>query len=98
MRFVGYLNADGQTAAYDALQAALCFDVEAIYFLTDGQPTVGRLVTPPAIVAAIGQQNRSRRVSMYAIGIAPGGPGSPLDAFLRTIAEQNFGSYRRVEQ
>ncbi len=97
VRFVASLVADGKTAAYEALQTALRFDVEAIYFLTDGAPTTGRILAPPAIVAAVGQINRTRRISIYVIGIAPGLEGDILDQFLRTLAEENYGIYRRVD-
>ncbi len=97
-QFVYTLHGTGRTAAYDALESAFQFDAEAIYFLTDGEPNRGKIVAPDDIVAAIGQGNRSRRVSIYAIGIAPGPPDGPFDTFLRTLAEQNFGAYRRVDQ
>jgi hypothetical protein len=96
--FVYTLRAGGVTAAYDALEAAFRFDAEAVYFLSDGQPNAGKIPAPAAIASAITQANRARRISVYAIGIAPGLPGSPLDVFLKTLAEQNFGVYRRVDQ
>lgn len=85
------------TASYDALEAALAFDTEAIYFLSDGAPTSGKIVAPADIVAAITAANQVRRVSLYTIGIGAGFPGSPLDVFLQTLAEQNLGLYRRVD-
>lgn len=97
VRFAASLVAAGRTAAFDALQTALRFDVEAIYFLTDGEPTAGRIIAPPAIVSAVGQINRTRRVSIYVIGIAPGPEGDVLDEFLRTLAEENYAQYRRVD-
>jgi hypothetical protein len=96
-QFIYARRAGGQTAAYDALQAAFQFDAEAVYFLSDGAPNVGKLVAPADIVAAVCRANRSRRISVYAIGIAPGPPGEPFDLFLRTLAEQNFGVYRRID-
>jgi hypothetical protein len=42
--------------------------------------------------------NRARRISVYTIGIAPGPPGGPLDAFMRALAEENLGIYRRVDR
>ena len=41
---------------------------------------------------------RNRRISIYSIGIAPGLPGSSLELFMKTLAEQNFGQFRRVDQ
>jgi hypothetical protein len=97
-RFVYLLRAGGRTAAYDALEAAFHFDVEAIYFLSDGAPNAGTIPHPDAILTAVTQANRTRRISIYTIGIAPGEPDGPLDSFMKTLAEENFGVYRRVEQ
>ena len=73
------------------------FDTEAIYFLSDGAPTAGKIVAPADIVAAIAAQNRIRRISVYTVGIGAGFPGSPLDAFLKALAERNLGVYRRID-
>ena len=96
--FIANLIPSGNTATYDALEAAFRFDAEAIYLVTDGEPTDGRIVAPPAIVAAVQQINHNRRVSIYVIGIAPRPPGGRFDMFLKTLAEQNLGQYRRVDQ
>jgi hypothetical protein len=96
--FVAVLYAGGHTAAYDALDAAFRFDAEAVYFLSDGAPNAGKIASPAAILAAVAQTNRTRRISIYTIGIEPGEPGGPLDMFVKTLAEQNFGVYRRVDQ
>ncbi len=85
------------TASYDALEVALQFDTEAIYFLSDGAPTSGKILAPVDIVAAISRLNKTRRISIYTIGIAPGFPGSPTDVFLKALSEQNMGQYRRVD-
>jgi hypothetical protein len=98
IQFVRNLRAGGNTAAYDALDAAFRFDAEAIYFLSDGQPNAGKISAPGDIVAAVTKANRSRRMSVYTIGIAPGLAGGPLELFVKTLAEQNFGVYRRVDQ
>ena len=79
--FVYLLRAGGRTAAYDALEAAFRFDTEAIYFLSDGEPNAGKVPRPNAILKAVHQINRTRRVSIYTIGIAPGNAGGPLDSF-----------------
>ncbi len=96
--FVTVLYAGGHTAAYDALDAAFRFDAEAVYFLSDGAPNAGKIPSPDAILAAVTQTNRTRRISIYTIGIEPGEPGGPLDMFVKTLAEQNFGVYRRVDR
>jgi uncharacterized protein YegL len=96
--FVGNLGAGGRTAAYDALDRAFHFDPEAIYFLSDGEPTCGKIVSPEGILAAVHTGNHNRRISIYSIGIAPGLPGSRLELFMKNLAEQNFGQFRRVDQ
>ena len=96
--FIRNLAAGGRTAAYDALDRAFHFDPEAIYFLSDGEPTCGRIVALDGILAAVRAGNRNRRISIYSIGIAPGAPGSLLELFMKTLAEQNFGRFQRVDQ
>jgi uncharacterized protein YegL len=98
LQFVEKIGAIDQTATYDALQAAFLVDAEAIYLLTDGAPSMGRFVQPDDIVRAITDQNRSRRESIYTIGIGPGDAGSPFEHFLESLAQQNFGLYRRVDE
>ena len=96
-KFVYGLRAGGDTAAYDALEAAFGFDAEAVYFLSDGDPNAGKISKPDAIVATMVQANHMRRISVYTIGIAPGQPGSLLDNFMRSLAEENLGVYRRID-
>lgn len=86
------------TASYDALDHALRFDAEAIYFLTDGAPFGGKIVDPAQIVMAITQQNRVRRESIYAIGIGVGPAGNLFDSFLKALSDENYGIYRRVDE
>ncbi|HEX4130670.1 MAG TPA: VWA domain-containing protein [Pirellulales bacterium] len=97
-RFVAGLVADDRTATYDALDTAFYFNAESIYLLTDGAPSAGRIVDKPEIVEAIGKQNRTRRESIYTIGLAPGLPGSDFDVFLAKLAQNNYGIYRRVDE
>jgi hypothetical protein len=95
--FVNAQQTGSHTASYDAIEAAFMFDTEAIYFLSDGAPTGGKIRAPGAIVEAVTAANRARRISIYTIGVGAGQPGGALDAFLKTLAEQNLGSYRRVD-
>ncbi len=96
--FVDGLGVGGSTASYSALDLAFTFDTEAIYFLSDGAPTTGNIIAPVDIVSAVTATNKIRRVSIYTIGVGAGFPGSPLDVFLKTLAEQNLGVYRRVDR
>lgn len=96
--FVMLQQAAGNTWTYDALVAALAYNAEAIYFLTDGEPFGGTLSEPFSIVAAMTALNRSRRVTINTIGVGVGLFGSPFDLFLTSLATQNHGEYRRVAQ
>lgn len=96
--FVARQELGNGTASYDALEAALKFDAEAIFFLTDGVPFGGRIQQPGKIVTTIGQANRRRRLSIHAIGIGAGMRGSDMDVFLATLSGQNWGAYRRVDE
>lgn len=92
------LEAGTSTATYDALEIALENDAEAIYLLTDGVPHGGKIDAPPEIVTAVSQLNRAKRMSIYTIGIGVGAAGQGFDQFLYTLAKQNYGMYRRVDQ
>ena len=97
VRFVASGRATAMTASYDALQAALLQDCDAIYFLTDGSPTVGQIKDPEQIVSAITRINRVRRATIHCIGIGVGAAGGEFDVFLRDLAAKNFGAYRRID-
>jgi len=97
-QFVARQQASGATASFDALELAFSFDAEAIYFLTDGAPSAGKISQPDRIVEAVTQQNRLRRITINAIGIGVGPEGGSFGVFLRTLAEQNFGRFRRVDE
>ncbi len=94
--FVMSQYAVGATWSYDALEAAMSFDVESIYFLTDGEPCGGTVSDPTTIVATITRLNHARRLTINSIGI--GSAGGPFDGFLQALAKSNYGEYRRVGQ
>jgi len=98
MVYVQSQPARSATASYDALEMAFTYDAEAIFFLSDGAPTSGKFVAPTDIINVISLGNRSRRESIYTIGIAPGLPDSPMEWFMKTLAEQNMGQYRRIDE
>jgi hypothetical protein len=98
LQFIADIHADGGTATYDGLELAFQYDAEAIYLLTDGAPTSGKFRLPLDIVNAISTANRTRRESIYTIGIGPGPVDSPFEAFLKLLAARNFGLYRRVDE
>jgi hypothetical protein len=91
------LPVGGSTVTYDALKAALDLRIESIYLLTDGEPTRGQIVRPDSIVAAIRGQNRLLGVSIHCIGLSVGPDTGVCSLFLKTLAEQNHGQYRKVD-
>ena len=97
-RFVNQLLARGSTATYDALETSFHYDAEAIYLLSDGDPNLGKIVAPAGIITAITAANQGRRISIYTIGIAPGAAEGANELFMKTIADQNFGLYKRVDE
>jgi hypothetical protein len=96
LNHVNGLPVGGETATYDALLVALEMRVEAIYLLTDGQPTKGKIVRPDAIAAAIRTQNRLQGSSINTIGLGTGPDFTVFSRFLQALAAQNHGLYRKV--
>jgi len=85
----------GGTASNAALHAAFNLEPEAIYFLSDGEPTDA---TPSQIYEAVTALNRTRRVSIYTIGvITDRGNGSGLTQFMQPLAEKNWGTFQLVQ-
>ena len=94
-RFCDRLSPAGKTACYDALYAGLMTDenLESMYFLSDGEPNVGRIVEMPAIVSAITTQNVTQRTTIYTLGIDSRGEH---EEFLRQLADRNFGQFFQI--
>src|SRR4029453_4230499 len=70
VQFIFSLVAERKTDIYDTLSDALQVDanVEAILFLSDGEPNVGRIIDCPTILQRITQQNAQQRTSINTIG------------------------------
>jgi HEAT repeat protein len=95
---LGGLAAEGGTNLWGALDAALNLNdarfgeivedgPDEIFVLSDGQPSAGEVQAPRAILAAIGEANRYRRVRIHSVAL---GGESPL---LRELAESHGGTY-----
>lgn len=97
IRWVNQLEADGSTFTYDALKATMDQTPEAVYLLTDGQPTGGTIVEPDKIIEAVRQTNRYRRMTVNVIGVNPGPEEGVFSQFMKKLAGENWGQYRRVE-
>ena len=91
-RFVYSGQAAAMTNSYEALHTALQQDCDAIYFLTDGTPTVGKITSPKQIVDVITALNRVRRATIHCIGI--GADAGGFTNFLEELAAKNFGVCR----
>lgn len=76
-------------AGIGAMDKAYDSNVDTIFFLTDGQPTVGEVQDPTEILRRVQEWNRLARVVVHAVGI-----GKDHDAaFLRRLASENGGQY-----
>jgi hypothetical protein len=94
-RFANTLSAFGKTAAYDALSRGLEFDsnTELLVYLSDGKPTVGKIVEPFAIITAITEQNMFQKTSIDTLGIDTEGES---EQFMQYLANDNFGTYYKI--
>ena len=90
--FAYRLTPEKKTACYDALSAGLMADanLEAVYFLSDGEPTAGRIVDLPTIVNSITAQNALQRTGIYTLGIDA---RDAHEEFLRDLAKRNHGQF-----
>lgn len=80
------------TASFAALEAAFGLEPEAVYFLSDGRPTDSQ---PDQIYNTLFALNRTRRVSLYTIGLVTDhGNAADLILFMKPLAEQNFGNFQ----
>lgn len=101
VEFVGRLKAGGETNAHGALR--LAFDdkeIDTIYLLSDGSPTVGEQTIPEMIYLQVGEWNRHRHVIINCIGFFPGNAKNENKQeardFLRKLALENEGYYREI--
>jgi hypothetical protein len=103
MGLVGSANLEkGKTNTFGALMAALevkpngprtgdkgyAVDVDTVFFLSDGRPTVGQFVDPDDILRELGAVNELRKVVIHTIAI-----GEFQKDFMRKIAERNDGVF-----
>ena len=65
---------------------------KAIVLLTDGRHNAGRYAPLDAAELA-----KKWGIKIYTIGIGSDDPTGPLESFMRTLGEDNFGVYRRAE-
>ena len=91
LQVVRYLGCGSGTAIYDGLDTAMhvSANTEAMFLLSDGLPTAGRVTDEEQILRLITRQNRFRKISINTISV---GRDSEL---LRSLSAQNHGVYRR---
>ncbi len=96
IRFVERVRCGGWTNTYGGLTRAIELDddVEAIYLLSDGAPTRGKIVEPGEILEAIGRHNAFRHITINAVAISPEGV---TQRFMRELADRNGGEYQRTD-
>ncbi len=94
--FVEQLEPRGMTNTYGALRQSLEYDeqLEAVFLLTDGRPTMGSIIVPEVIISDIVHRNRFRHLKFNTIGIKVDGP---TERFLRALAEHAAGEFRQSQ-
>ena len=102
IEFVGRLKAGGETNAYGALERAFeDSEVDTIYLLSDGSPTVGDETIPALIRRAVDEWNRYRGVKIHCIGFFPGEARNQDKAeartFLMDLSRENRGRYSEID-
>jgi hypothetical protein len=87
-QWVEKIALEGATNLYGGLKKAFAMkDVDTIYLLTDGDPSVGEEVDPKLILEDVTYWNRERRIVIHSISI---GTRSEL---LRKLAEETGGEF-----
>lgn len=95
IRFVQRLTAGRSTNTYGALRTSIEFDdqLEAIFVLTDGEPTTGMITNPTTILQDILRRNEARHITINTIAIAV----DPLiEGFLRKLTIPSQGEFKSV--
>lgn len=89
--FIAKLKSGGGTNLYAALRLAFSDpEVDTVYLLTDGEPTVGEVIDPTAIRERVNLWNKNRKVVLHSIAF---GGTFPI---LEWLAQDSGGSYRYI--
>jgi hypothetical protein len=95
------LKAVGATNLYSALEVALDLagadadekwevpEIDTIFVLSDGRPSVGLSTDPDEILALVKERNEAAGITIHTIGLS----GAQDAYLLRSLAEQNGGTY-----
>jgi HEAT repeat protein len=81
------LESEGQTNIYDALEKAFADpDVDTVYLLSDGDPSVGKYTREAEILREVRRMNQARQIIIHTIGLTS-------SSFLKKLAAENWGQY-----
>ncbi len=96
IKFIKRLRFGDKTNTYTALRNSIEYsdDLEAVYLLTDGRPTVGPITAPTKIVHDILHRNRFKHVNFNTIGVSVSGS---TETFLKTLASESGGEFRSLQ-
>jgi len=77
--------------------------VDTMFLMTDGRPTVGRIVGAEEVIFELKKVNRLRKVTVHTICVGDRPPGTaildgPDPAFLKRIADQNNGDFVQIRK
>ncbi len=91
----------GGTNIHDALETAFRLPgVDAVYLLTDGMPSAGRVTDPAGIRSAVLSWNALKGIPLHTValltGSGPGGQEAQAAKFMFELAQQNCGQFRLV--
>lgn len=93
--FARGLEARTGTNIHDAMARALDVpDVETVYLLSDGVPSVGG--DQKAVLRRVAAMNYLQGTRVITYGFQAQGAGAYDEAFMRQLAQQNWGWYRRL--
>jgi hypothetical protein len=98
-KFVEDLKPEGATNIFDALVTAMEIaappakgrepGADTILFMTDGQPTHGKVIDPHQILDEVTRRNRVLGVTLHTVGVSK----DQNAAFLLNLAKRNGGRY-----
>jgi len=100
LAWVAALETKAATNIYDTLELCLKLgrpdsgyegagEPDTFFFVSDGAPTVGKVIDPERILAFVSRANEGRGIKIHCIGV---GEDHDVD-FLRKLAKQNQGHY-----
>ncbi len=105
-RFARVHKPGGGTNTIEALHTALADpNVDTIFFLSDGYPSMGPVIDPELILLDIARRNRFRKIRIHCIALVVGDPpvafagmenAQSASAFMKRLAEQNDGMFKLI--